>query len=60
MLNTSIEALKTRCGPTFGTPEMVTENLKKFLSKNIRFVTTAFYFHEDLDTFSQEVLPHLK
>ena len=60
MLNTSYISLKNRAGPTFGTPEMVTDNLKQFINKGLGLITTAFYFQEDFDTYSKEILPILK
>lgn len=56
-LNTSVEALRARSGLAFGTPEKVATNLEAYISKGVKLITVAFWFPEDIDLFSEEVLP---
>ena len=55
-----VEAIRSRMGPAFGTPEKTTRNLQGYIDRGIGLITLSFYDAEDMKTFSEEIIPQIK
>lgn len=54
---TATETLRSQLGPGFGTPKMVTDNLKEYVKGGIGLFTFRFCDFNDFKVFSKEIKP---
>lgn len=54
---TTVEALRDRIGPAFGTPDKVADALEAYIAKGVKLITLSFYDLDDMGLFAEEVMP---